>query len=91
MEFTGITLLNYPHVLCHLPLSVTLKLLLVIFYRCRYISVAAVGVGILLFLLTSFSDPGTVNNENFTRYISVYPYDNTIYIEKECSTCEFPK
>jgi len=51
----------------------------------------AVAVGILLFLLTSFSDPGTVNTENVSQYISAYPYDNIIYSEKECSTCKIPK
>ncbi|GFZ02918.1 DHHC-type zinc finger family protein [Actinidia rufa] len=57
----------------------------------RYTSLLAVAVGILLFLLTSFSDPGTVNAENVTHYISAYPYDNMIFVEKECSTCKILK
>ena len=58
---------------------------------CRYTSLLAVGVGVVLFLLTSFSDPGTINAENFSKYLSAYPYDNIIYFEKECSTCRIPK
>lgn len=57
----------------------------------RYTSLLAVSVGILLFLLTSFSDPGTINAENVSKYLSVYPYDNIIYYEKECSTCKILK
>ncbi|KAK7284309.1 hypothetical protein RJT34_19054 [Clitoria ternatea] len=57
----------------------------------RYISLSVVAVGILLFLLTSFSDPGTVNANNVSHYIKAYPYDNIIYEEKECSTCKIPK
>ncbi|KAG2695396.1 hypothetical protein I3760_07G011300 [Carya illinoinensis] len=57
----------------------------------RYTSLLAVGVGVLLFLLTSFSDPGTVKADNVSKYISVYPYDDIIYSEKECSTCKIPK
>uniref|UniRef100_A0A803PU68 S-acyltransferase n=1 Tax=Cannabis sativa TaxID=3483 RepID=A0A803PU68_CANSA len=57
----------------------------------RYTSLLAVGVGVLLFLLTSFSDPGTVTAENVSQYLSAYPYDNIIYSEKECSTCKIPK
>ncbi|KAM3752839.1 hypothetical protein ACB098_03G048700 [Castanea mollissima] len=57
----------------------------------RYTSLLAVGIGVLLFLLTSFSDPGTVKAENVSQYISAYPYDNIIYSEKECSTCKIPK
>ncbi|GAB4835880.1 hypothetical protein Ancab_000798 [Ancistrocladus abbreviatus] len=45
----------------------------------------------LLFLLTSFSDPGTVKAENVSQYLSAYPYDNIIYSEKECATCRIPK
>ncbi|KAI0530797.1 hypothetical protein KFK09_000345 [Dendrobium nobile] len=58
---------------------------------CRYTSVLAVGVGVLLFLLTSFSDPGTVNAKNVSQYVSAYPYDNMLYVEKECPTCKIPK
>ncbi|WMV41926.1 hypothetical protein MTR67_035311 [Solanum verrucosum] len=57
----------------------------------RYISLLAVGGGILLFLLTSFSDPGTVNAGNVSHYLSAYPYDNIIFSEKECPTCKIPK
>ncbi|XP_008246544.1 PREDICTED: probable protein S-acyltransferase 17 isoform X1 [Prunus mume] len=57
----------------------------------RYTSLLAVGVGVLLFLLTSFSDPGTVKADNVSQYLSAYPYDNVIYSEKECSTCKIPK
>lgn len=57
----------------------------------RYMSLLAVGGGILLFLLTSFSDPGTVNAVNVSHYLSAYPYDNIIFSEKECPTCKIPK
>ncbi|THU47468.1 hypothetical protein C4D60_Mb09t15850 [Musa balbisiana] len=56
-----------------------------------YTSMIAVGVGVLLFLLTSFSDPGIVTAENVSKYISAYPYDEIIYVEKECSTCKILK
>ncbi|CAA0842126.1 Probable protein S-acyltransferase 17 [Striga hermonthica] len=57
----------------------------------RYTSFLAVGVGILLFLFTSFSDPGVVNSTNVSQYLSAYPYDNIIFSEKECPTCKIPK
>ena len=60
-------------------------------FSCRYTSVLAVAVGVLLFLFGSFSDPGTIKAENVSQYLSAYPYDNIIYSEKECSTCKIPK
>ncbi|KAH9605092.1 hypothetical protein KSS87_016019 [Heliosperma pusillum] len=57
----------------------------------RYISIVAIGIGVILFLLTSFSDPGTVTAENVSQYISAYPYDDVIYSERECSTCKILK
>ncbi|GFQ02408.1 probable protein s-acyltransferase 17, partial [Phtheirospermum japonicum] len=57
----------------------------------RYMSFLVVGFGILLFLLTSFSDPGVINSTNVSQYLSAYPYDNIIFSAKECSTCKIPK
>ncbi|CAM8926032.1 hypothetical protein QQ045_023975 [Rhodiola kirilowii] len=57
----------------------------------RYISLAAVCVGAVLFVLTSFSDAGTVNKENVSQYLSAYPYDGILFSEKECSTCKISK
>lgn len=57
----------------------------------KYLSLFAIGIGVLLFVLASFSDPGTVKAENVSQYISAYSYDNIIYSEKECSTCKIPK
>ncbi|KAG9457522.1 hypothetical protein H6P81_002030 [Aristolochia fimbriata] len=57
----------------------------------KFTSLVAVGVGVILFVLTSFSDPGTVNSKNVTEYMSAYPYDNIIFTEKQCSTCKIPK
>lgn len=58
---------------------------------CRYTSVLVVAVGVLLFLLTSFSDPGIIKAENVSQYLSAYSYDNILYSQKECSTCKIPK
>ncbi|KAF2572511.1 hypothetical protein F2Q70_00000334 [Brassica cretica] len=52
----------------------------------KYMSFGAVMIGVLLFLLTSFCDPGTVNAKNVSQYVSAYPYDDIIYSEKECPT-----
>uniref|UniRef100_A0A7N0UBB9 Uncharacterized protein n=1 Tax=Kalanchoe fedtschenkoi TaxID=63787 RepID=A0A7N0UBB9_KALFE len=57
----------------------------------RYISLVAVCIGVVLFILTCFSDAGTVNTENVSQYLSAYPYDNILYSEKECSTCRITK
>ncbi|KAJ4719554.1 S-acyltransferase [Melia azedarach] len=57
----------------------------------RFTSLLGVGIGVVFFLLTSFTDPGTVKAENVSQYQSAYPYDNIIYTEKECSTCKIPK
>ena len=54
-------------------------------------SITGVSFGGILFLLTSFSDPGVVTAENVCQYVSAYPYDNIIYVQKLCSTCNIPK
>ncbi|TXG65702.1 hypothetical protein EZV62_006977 [Acer yangbiense] len=57
----------------------------------RYLSLLGIAIGVVLFLLTSYTDPGTVNAENVSQYIAAYPYDNMIYTERECSTCKILK
>ncbi|BBN05701.1 palmitoyltransferase ZDHHC4 [Marchantia polymorpha subsp. ruderalis] len=54
----------------------------------KYAGQAAVLVGLLLFLLTSFTDPGVINSTTLQKHISSFPYDGVIYGEKkDCSTC----
>lgn len=60
-------------------------------HKSRYTSFLAVGVGLFLFVLTSFSDPGVVKSDNVSQYLSAYPYDNIIFSKKECPTCKIPK
>ncbi|VAH91635.1 unnamed protein product [Triticum turgidum subsp. durum] len=57
----------------------------------RYLSIVVVSIGAILFVLTSFSDPGTITSENVSQYVSAYPFDNIIYVEKECSTCKITR
>ncbi|KAJ3683871.1 hypothetical protein LUZ60_014098 [Juncus effusus] len=57
----------------------------------KYFSFAAVCIGLLLFVLTSFSDPGTITSKNVAKYISAYPYDNLIFEERECTTCKITR
>ncbi|KAH9296839.1 hypothetical protein KI387_028521, partial [Taxus chinensis] len=56
-----------------------------------YTSMIAVLVGIILFTITSFSDPGTINAKNVSGYLSAYSYDGIIYTEKQCATCKIPR
>ncbi|KAL2635089.1 hypothetical protein R1flu_006568 [Riccia fluitans] len=58
----------------------------------KYIGQAAVLVGVLLFLLTSFTDPGVINSTTLKVHISSYPYDGMIYEgTKECTTCRITR
>ncbi|CAM6114097.1 unnamed protein product [Calypogeia fissa] len=57
----------------------------------RYAGQGAVLFGIILFLMTGFCDPGTINAATLGRHTSVFPFDNVIYYEKECSTCKIPR
>ncbi|VFQ60462.1 unnamed protein product [Cuscuta campestris] len=79
----------YPR--CIFVLYVSARISIHIICIFRYTSLLAVSVGVLLFLLTSFSDPGTVKAENVSQYLSAYPYDNIIFSEKECTTCKIRK
>lgn len=53
----------------------------------RHIGTCGVIIGALLFLMTSFIDPGTITDANVSEYLSMYPYDGVLYEEKTCSTC----
>lgn len=57
----------------------------------RYLGTWGVIMGAVLFLITSFSDPGTITAANVSDYLSVYPYDGILYEEKTCSTCNLAR
>eukprot|EP00210_Caulerpa_lentillifera_P001735 g1665.t2 len=43
------------------------------------------------FVLGSVSDPGTITKENVELMLQAFPYDNVLFTEKRCTTCEFLK
>ena len=47
---------------------------------------AAVTSGLVFFLLTCFSDPGTVHAGNVDRHLDSYAYDGLLYAPKRCPT-----
>lgn len=57
----------------------------------RYLGTGGVVMGAVLFLLTSFSDPGVITSTNISDYLSMYPYDGIFYEEKTCSTCKLAR
>jgi hypothetical protein len=57
----------------------------------RYAGQAGVLVGIVLFLMTSFCDPGVINAATLKRHLSNFPFDGIIYYEKDCPTCKIPR
>jgi len=50
----------------------------------------AVAVGLGLFLLTSFSDPGTVTAANVEAHLRAFAHDGQLYRPKQCSTLRLP-
>lgn len=58
---------------------------------CRYLGMYGVIIGAVLFLLTSYSDPGLITARNVSDYLSMYPYDGIFYEEKTCSTCNLAR
>ncbi|KAJ7567652.1 hypothetical protein O6H91_01G000700 [Diphasiastrum complanatum] len=57
----------------------------------RYTGPLAVFAGIILFLITCFSDPGTITVGNLKQHQTRYAYDGKIYEEKACYTCKIPR
>lgn len=57
----------------------------------RYLGMYGVIIGAVLFLLTSYSDPGLITARNVSDYLSMYPYDGIFYEEKTCSTCNLAR
>ena len=56
----------------------------------RYSAYATMITGILIFILASFSDPGTVTAASLHRFSRV-PFDDVIYSPKMCRTCMLPR
>ena len=60
------------------------------FHSHRYSAYATMITGILIFILASFSDPGTVTAASLHRFSRV-PFDDVIYSPKMCRTCMLPR
>jgi len=41
-----------------------------------------------VFLICSYSDPGTVTKDTEELYLQSFPYDHMLYDKKECTTCK---
>jgi hypothetical protein len=58
---------------------------------CRYTGPAAALFGLCLFLLTSFTDAGTIDKSTVKSHVGVYPFDNVLYEQKTCPTCNISR
>ena len=46
---------------------------------------------VITFVLTSFTDPGTITQANVAGYQEIFPYDGFMFHEKPCQTCGVSK
>ena len=51
-----------------------------------FLGPAATCVGLCAFLLTCFSDPGTVTAANVDAHLAAYAFDDFLYTPKRCPT-----
>jgi len=56
----------------------------------RYTGLLCMSTCLLTFVLASGTPPGAINKKNLKKF-DVYPYDDVLYDERECSTCEVTK
>ncbi|KAI0389062.1 zf-DHHC-domain-containing protein [Xylariaceae sp. FL0594] len=58
----------------------------------RVVSGVAVVLPYVFLYLAAFGDPGVITPETHARYMSLYPYDYTLFHPgQECRTCHLPK
>lgn len=50
--------------------------------------VGLLAVNVILFVISSYSDPGRITDKNVDQYLNTFLYDGVLYKEKQrCSTC----
>ena len=57
----------------------------------RVLAFFSLGVTLLTFFVASFASPGYVTKENYEQLEIIYPYDNFIFVKRECTTCHTPR
>lgn len=57
----------------------------------KYIGFFVFVLCVVTFALTSFTDPGVITAANVAGYKAIFPYDNFMYREKVCATCNVSK
>lgn len=48
-------------------------------------------VALSTFILACVASPGIINDSTHAFYLKLFPYDNLLFIEKQCRTCEFSR
>lgn len=56
----------------------------------RITGTICMGICLLTFVLASGTGPGTVNKDTIDTF-DVYPYDDVLYVKRDCETCESRK
>eukprot|EP00742_Colponemidia_sp_Colp-10_P007228 GILJ01007768.1.p1 GENE.GILJ01007768.1~~GILJ01007768.1.p1 ORF type:complete len:397 (+),score=35.23 GILJ01007768.1:43-1233(+) len=57
----------------------------------EYIGYFLVTLCLYSFMLAVFADPGVITRENIAEHKHTYPYDNVIFSESVCETCDILK